>query len=1199
MNHRSAIRPIHSGWVWLVASAIALFVNVQPVMAQNTPSGTISGSVQDSQGAVIKGAKVTAFNQDQNAINGVTTTDGSGLFIFNQLPAPATYTLTVEQAGFEKYSQTGIALGMGAQRGLAPFVLNIGSVTDTITVAADAVQLETVTAARSQAVSQQQVADLPVSARSNVATAYLREVNGNPPDATGSINGQPSVQQTVSLDGVTFMDMGNAGANFTLSLEAVGEVKVSTNSMGAEYGRSSGFQVASVLKSGTKDIHGSGYWYHKNEGLNANTWTNNFLGIQKPISRAMLSGFTLGGPVWMPFGPLKRLGRNRLFFFTNFEFDPTKANVLVQLTIPTMAQANGNFAGVLNNANQPVVVKDPQNGGAPFPGNVIPANRINPYGAGLLTLLATKDTPNVTGQPSYNFQQTLPVQERRVWQDIYKFDWNITANNRVSVHFLRYHNNYTAFAGGNLDWSNYPSPDGEQSFAVNLVSIITPTMTNQAVFGDSKNFLPQGLPESQSPFYRANWPGWGDVPVLNSKADPYGLIAAFSFGTSGISNAPTWAANNSALPYVNEQPIRNYSDTVTKLAGTHTIKAGIFIETATKNQSSTNNQFGTYNFGVDSANPGDTGWAFANALLGNYDSFTQANRFIVSHYNYKNYEWFVQDSWKVKPNLTINAGLRMAILPPWYEDNNNLASFEPGLWDSSASARVVLYQPYCANGAASCSNAVARNPLTGATLPAAYVGTEVPGVGNYLNGMAQAGTNGVPRGLAPSRGVQWDPRLGFSWSPIEKTVIRGGGGIFSTRIELDEVLNGVNAPPITLVSQLNYGNVSNVAAGTPLQPVVSAIAIGRDGKVPTAYNFNLGVQRELPGKTLLDVSYVGTIENHLIGDVQYNAVPLGSAWLPQSQNPTLATTASTILGANALPANFYRPYLGVAGLGVQTNTGAPGTMVTHGFNSNYNSMQVTLQHRAGKHLSIGVNYTWSKALGTISGDFAAVNPFNTRAANYGPLSFDRRQYINVDYIYNIPDGAPQGSFLDNVVGRTILNGWQLSGITGFSAGAPLTASYTYQNVSQTVINQEITGSADVAPRAVLVCNPTTTGPHTIQQYINTSCILPAPKGSIGSDSGPGAFRGLGYRNWDASMMKKVALGKDTSRFIAFRFEAYNVFNHTEWSGFNATPTFNQQTGAITNFQSYTPGQGGGWNGYGALNAVRAARSVQLGARLVF
>ena len=265
------------------------------------------------------------------------------------------------------------------------------------------------------------------------------------------------MQQTVTMDGVTFMDMGNAGANFSLSLEAVGEVKVSTNSMEAELGRSGGFQVASVLKSGTKDIHGSGYWYHKNEGLNANTWTNNFQGIQKPISRSMISGFTIGGPIWMPFGPLKKLGRNRAFFFTNFEWDPTKNNSVRQLTTPTLAQAGGNFAGVLNSATSRSSSRIPSPA-APFPSNLIPATRINSYGAGLLNLLATRDTPNITGQTSYNFQTTLPIQARRVWQDIYKFDWNITQNNRLSFHFLRYHNNYSSLDGGNLHGRFIPLP---------------------------------------------------------------------------------------------------------------------------------------------------------------------------------------------------------------------------------------------------------------------------------------------------------------------------------------------------------------------------------------------------------------------------------------------------------------------------------------------------------------------------------------------------------------------------------------------------------------------------------------------------------------------------------------------------------------------------------------------------------------------
>lgn len=219
--------------------------------------------------------------------------------------------------------------------------------------------------------------------------------------------------------------------------------------------------------------------------------------------------------------------------------------------------------------------------------------------------------------------------------------------------------------------------------------------------------------------------------------------------------------------------------------------------------------------------------------------------------------------------------------------------------------------------------------------------------------------------------------------------------------------------------------------------------------------------------------------------------------------------------------------------------------------------------------------------------------------NYGPLGFDRRQYINIDLIYNLPSAAIKGTFLDNIVGRELLGGWQLSAIAGYASGAPQIATYGLTGVSQALLNQEITGSADIAPRGVLTCNPTASGPKNPADFINLTCIQPASKGSIGADSGPGAFIGLGYRNWDASMMKKFALGRDSHRYMQMRFETYNVFNHTEWSGINLTPSFSPTTGAITNFQSYVKGQGGGIFGYGALNAVRTPRVVQLGAKFYF
>jgi hypothetical protein len=378
-----------------------------------------------------------------------------------------------------------------------------------------------------------------------------------------------------------------------------------------------------------------------------------------------------------------------------------------------------------------------------------------------------------------------------------------------------------------------------------------------------------------------------------------------------------------------------------------------------------------------------------------------------------------------------------------------------------------------------------------------------------------------------------------------------------------------------------------------------------DGHIPTVYNFNFGIQRELPLQGLLDVAYVGTISNHLLTLSPFNNIAPGAAWLPQNQDPTLAVTSSTVLGANALAPNFYRPYLGYAGAVAMAANNANGSLATYGSSSNYNALQVSYKKRMSHGVQFGVNYTYSKALGTFSQEYnnsSTATPFgnpvssvNVKAVNYGPLLFSRTHSLNIDIVDNLPDGAIRHTFLDNIVGKALLNGWQLSAIAGYSSGAPQDAFFTIQGVSQQVQNQEFTGSADIQPRGTLLCNPTSSGPKTQQDYINLACIGEGLHGSIGADSGSGAFIGLGYRNWDSSMMKKFQLGGDSKRFLQIRFEAYNAFNHTEWSGINLTPTFSPTTGQITNL----PTNGGGIFGYGALNAVRPARTVQLGAKVSF
>ena len=264
--------------------------------------------------------------------------------------------------------------------------------------------------------------------------------------------------------------------------------------------------------------------------------------------------------------------------------------------------------------------------------------------------------------------------------------------------------------------------------------------------------------------------------------------------------------------------------------------------------------------------------------------------------------------------------------------------------------------------------------------------------------------------------------------------------------------------------------------------------IAKDGHVPTTYNFNAGLQRELPLRVLLDVSYVGTQSRHLTEFAPFNALPYGSAWLPENQDPT-SPNAGKLDGSAALLGNLYRPYPGYAGGRVTVGQSAQATY-DFGASSNYNALQISVNRRAGSGLQLGGSYTWSKAMGTTDAHLT-----NTRGVNYGPLALDRTQGFTVNYIYDIPSAARPGSFLDNRIGRQVFSGWQFSGLGSFSVGAPLTLSYTLTNASGAALNRLITGSEDFAPRVVLTCNPNKSrGDRTILAYFDTSCVAPAPEG---------------------------------------------------------------------------------------------------------
>ena len=1158
---------------------ISIFAVNFSVFAQNT-SGSITGVVQDGSGAVIPGAQVKLINQEQGTTR-ETITNEAGIYLFSALPA-ATYTVTAELPGFKAYKKTDVKLFVNDRMGLPPIILEVGSQNESVTVEAQTVQLETVTAERSGVVTGRQMLDIALNGRD--FTRLLKTVPGAPADAVSgstTFNGQRANQNNFTVDGQTVTDSGvNQQFAYRISMDAIAEFKVSTTSQTAEFGRNSGAQIQVASKSGTSEFHGGGYWFKRHEGWNANSFTNNRQGTPRQIYRFLTAGYSLGGPI----------KKDKAFFFFSHEWGRQKTPPAPRrITVPTEAERRGDFSQTVDGAGIPVIIKDPTTG-QPFQGNIIPSNRITTLGA---QVLAWMPKPNVSGQLLYNYESQV-ASELPSFDQLYRVDYNINNKNRAYVRIINskqtQNNPYgRADSANNLALNALSAPTFGWSVSVNLATIINPSLTNELQVGKAKNGIPGDAPPEGSLYYRKN--AGITIPLLYPNADPSGLIPNFNFG--GVPNglAPgtsTQVTTFAGLPYYNANPITNVTDNISKILGRHTLKFGGFAEYAIKHESAFRPYNATISFDRDPANPGDTNWAFSNALLGNFTQYQQWSKLLIEDAPYWNYEFFAQDSWKATRNLTLNYGLRVNFVPPLYEKNDLFTNFDDAAFDPAK--KVVLYQPTLVG-----SNRMARNPITGEIAPAVLIGAIVPGVGDPTNGIVHAGKNGTPRGLIENRGPQWGPRLGLAYSVDDKTVFRAGGGVFYERIATSAVgytTNFLTNPPDVQLSQMYYGNLADIGSSPGALFPLQVTQLAKDGHVPTTYNFNAGIQRELPMRVLLDVSYVGTQSRHLIEFAPFNALPFGSAWLPQNQDPTKPVNLD---GSNALLNVLYRPYPGYAGGRVTVGQSAQ-AKYAFGGSSNYNALQISANRRAGSGLQVGANYTWSRALGTTDAHLT-----NTRGVNYGLLALDRSHGLTFNYIYDVPNLATKFSALDKPVTRRIFGGWQFSGLSSFSVGAPQTPTYTLTNASGAALNRLITGSEDFAPRVVLTCDPNKSrGERTIGAYINTNCFAPAPKGSIGNDSGINTVRGPGLNNWDMSLFKKIQYGEG-NRVIQLRVEAYNVFNHTNWTTLNTAAQFNPTTGALVNAANPISNR----DGFGALTAVRAAgqpgspRIIQLAGKIYF
>ena len=1132
-------------------------------------TGSLNGRVVDQQGSAVPDAKVTAIEPTKK-VTVTTNTTGVGDFSIAGL-APGIYTVTVEASGFKKLTRPDVMLNASDKIALGDLTLQIGQLTESVEVSATATTLQTESVERGSAVTGTQIANIEVDGRSPLDMAKLiagiqfstgaTYAVGNA--ATGAnnftANGTRPSQNQVTINGIGDVDTGNnGGLNASVSNDSIAEFKVLTGTYQAEFGRSAGAQIQLVTKSGTTQFHGSGYLYHRNEGLNANTFLNNIrpqFGLSatpKPLFRYNDPGYTIGGPI-----PLRKWNlKSKLFFFWSEEWQlQLVPNTAHNVTVPTALERKGDFSQSVSSANhKPITIYDPTTG-APFPGSVIPANRIWAPGQALLNIYPLPNqtlaaSSNLPGGATYNYQTQLPGTSPRR-EDLLRLDYNLTEKIRVFGHYIKDISNAgipygTWVLGINPPIAPISEPIPGNSLAGGMTYMITPTMTNEFNLGYTNNsiniFAPNnGLGQSLL--------GSTPLPVLYPDANQ-GYLPQVGFGGNNLANSPTFGSSDA--PFINYNTTIDLTDGLTKVWRNHIIKAGFYMQRSRKDQTSFGAFNGSYNFGDSGgptgANPLDTGYGFANALLGVYNSFNQAQHHINGLYRYWNIEQYVQDTWKVTPRLTLDYGLRAAWYQPQYDASLQASTFELSLFNPAQASKLYLPAVNPANNTRS-----AYDPISNTYRTANYIGLLIPGSGNVNNGICQAGTC-INKYLTQDRGLQWGPRFGIAWDVTGKQdfVIRTGGGIYYDRIQGNRTFDTVTNPPEAFSVTTNYGYAQQLNPATAVLSPPSAVEVDPTGKIPTTYSYQFSVQKRLPWNAILDVAYVGSMSRHQQDNRNLNWSAFGTTFTAAATDPTAGTGCTGCspalgtgrpLGSNALPQNYMARIQGYGNINLYESAAT----------ANYNSLQVQVQRRAAKGLFLGVAYTWSKAMatalsgGTNDNSFVRPDQYN-RMANYSPASFDRRQVLSINYVYTIPVPERFG----NAWTRLITNGWQISGVTIAQTGAPFTPSVSVQNSS----NQVVTGSYTEGWRPAIVpgCNPYT-GSGNWTSYLNPACFVPAQVGSIGLESGINYLHGPGGLNFDMALQKEFAvIGEGKVRF-QFRADAFNVFNHTIFTGVNSGLAF--------------------------------------------
>src|SRR5579885_1034419 len=620
-------------------TGLLLFTAV--LFSQTTTSQEISGLVQDSSGAVVPNATVTVKNT-QTGLARTTQSNDAGLYVVSNLPI-GTYDISAEAAGFKKFVTTGVVLDVNSKLGVN-VKLEVGNVTEAVTVAADAAQVETTTGEVGRLVTGQQATQLQLNGRNfpqllellpGVSTTFSSGFGlfgGYGVNNSGqSINGSHTDTFSWNLDGADNKDNGGGGNNcVNINPDAIAEFKVLTTNYSAEYGYSAGAVINIAIRGGSKDFHGGAYEYLRNDAIQARA----FNATSKPELRYNNFGWNLGGPIFIP----KKFNadRNKLFFFAAFDFKLLRQGAVNTWTVPAPEQINGNFSA-LPSSRWP---KDPQTG-AVFPNGVIPANRFSPNS---VRLLKNYPAPNFTGSGgNYVFTTVAPLNTN---QYIVKGDYNISPRHQLSVHWLRdYYTSTQNLTQLILYDRNIPGTNSSAQWTF----VVSPTTVNVAQFSFTGNVIIQKIGIVPNRLFITDFTRAGEgitYPMIYNASNAIPSISLS--GYTGLTATP--------LNWNNFNRIFSWKDDFSKVIGNHNLKAGIMAMRSRKNQDNVPAINGAFAFNTSAANT--TGNVVADAVLGNFYTYTEAGSFRQGWYRFTQIEPYLQDDWKVNSRLTLNLGLR-------------------------------------------------------------------------------------------------------------------------------------------------------------------------------------------------------------------------------------------------------------------------------------------------------------------------------------------------------------------------------------------------------------------------------------------------------------------------------------------------------------------------------------------------------------